>query len=148
MTREEITSYRPAQDPPIDPSQGQAPVQVSTNLAVEPRPPPRAPVMSTAEIAAYRSGEDPAYDPVERRGWWEVDMASGRPLSILSEHKGTKNNCFLQGKNAKCNETRNKVDIMFSGFMRQVFAFSDLLLHLRSCTFAVKDLQHETSQST
>lgn len=83
MTREEITSYRPAQDPPIDPSQGQAPVQVSTNLAVEPRPPPRASVMSTAEIAAYRSGEDPAYDPVERRGWWEVDMAQGRPLSIL-----------------------------------------------------------------
>ncbi len=95
MTREEITSYRPAQDPPIDPSQGQAPVQVSTNLAVEPRPPPRAPVMSTAEIAAYRSGEDPAYDPVERRGWWEVDMAQGRPLSVVLE------NILFTRKNAK-----------------------------------------------
>ena len=96
MTREEITSYRPAQDPPIDPSQGQAPVQVSTNLAVEPRPPPRAPVMSTAEIAAYRSGEDPAYDPVERRGWWEVDMAQGRPFSNFLESKNTQNNWILQ----------------------------------------------------
>ncbi|KAL0024099.1 hypothetical protein WJX79_006862 [Trebouxia sp. C0005] len=88
MTREEITSYRPAQDPPIDPSQGQAPVQVSTNLAVEPRPAPPAPVMSTAEIAAYRSGEDPAYDPVERRGWWDVDMASGGGTILPATTRG------------------------------------------------------------
>ncbi|KAL0017770.1 hypothetical protein WJX77_001053 [Trebouxia sp. C0004] len=88
MTREEITSYRPAQDPTIDPSQGQAPVQVSTNLAVEPRPPSRAPVMSTAEIAAYRSGEDPAYDPVERRGWWEVDMAQGGGTILPATTRG------------------------------------------------------------
>lgn len=67
MTREDITSYRPAQDPQIDPSEGQAPV-------VAPRPPP----MTTQEIAAYRSGEDPDFDPVERRGWWEVDLTAGR----------------------------------------------------------------------
>ena len=67
MTREEITSYRPAQDPEVDPSEGQAPVPVG------PRPPP----MTAQDIAAYRSGTDPDFDPVERRGWWEVDLTSG-----------------------------------------------------------------------
>lgn len=86
MTREEITSYRPAQDPAIDPSQGQCPVQVSTDLVEEARPPPPPPVMSTAEIAAYRSAEDPAYDPVQRRGWWEVDMTQGTPLAAAACH--------------------------------------------------------------
>ena len=66
MTREEITSYRPAQDPQTDPSEDAAPV-------VAPRPPP----MTTQQIAGYRSGEDPDFDPVERRGWWQVDLTSG-----------------------------------------------------------------------
>ncbi|KAL0055654.1 hypothetical protein WJX82_002810 [Trebouxia sp. C0006] len=112
MTREEITSYRPAQDPPIDPSQGQAPVQVSTNLAVEPRPPPRAPVMSTAEIAAYRSGEDPAYDPVERRGWWEVDMAQGGgtilPATTRGPSRGRRGTTGTQGAGVRSGAVRGR----------------------------------------
>ena len=76
MTREEITSYRPAQDPEIDPSQGQMPVQVPLDTAVQAPVAPRPPVMSSQEIAAYRSAEDPAYDPVQRRGWWDVVMSA------------------------------------------------------------------------
>lgn len=82
MTREEITSYRPAQDPEIDPGQGQQPVPVSLEGPVEAPVAPRPPVMSTAEIAAYRSAEDPAYDPVQRRGWWDVDMAQGQSNDV------------------------------------------------------------------
>ena len=69
MTREEIVAYRPGQDPEFDPSAGQG-------AAVAPAVPKRQ-VMSTADIAAYRPGEDPAYDPVERRGWWDVNIAQG-----------------------------------------------------------------------
>ena len=84
MTREEITSYRPAQDPEIDPSQGQMPVQVPLDTAVQAPVAPRPPVMSSQEIAAYRSAEDPAYDPVQRRGWWDVDMTQGHSHQHLS----------------------------------------------------------------
>lgn len=62
---EDTTSYRPPQDPQGEPS--------------EPPAPPRPPPMTPQEIAAYRSGEDPDFDPVERRGWWEVNLAAGGP---------------------------------------------------------------------
>lgn len=62
---EDTTSVRTSQDPQADSVEAPAPVA--------PRPPP----MTTQEIAAYRSGEDPDFDPVERRGWWEVNLAAG-----------------------------------------------------------------------
>lgn len=63
---EDTTTYGTPQDPQADSVEAPAPV-------VAPRPPP----MTTQEIAAYRSGEDPDFDPVERRGWWEVNLAAG-----------------------------------------------------------------------
>ena len=71
MTREEIVAYRPGQDPEYDPTAAQA---------APPAPKQRA--MTTADIAAYRPGEDPAYDPVERRGWWEVNIAEGSTSAL------------------------------------------------------------------
>lgn len=72
MTREEIVAYRPGQDPEFDPSAGRP---------AAPPAPPKPAVMSTADIAAYRPGEDPAYDPVERRGWWDVNIARGSAIN-------------------------------------------------------------------
>lgn len=75
MTRDEIVAYRPGQDPEFDPSAGQA---APAAPAV-----PKRQVMSTTDIAAYRPGEDPAYDPVERRGWWDVNIAQGTYLTQM-----------------------------------------------------------------
>ena len=75
MTRDEIVAYRPGQDPEFDPSAGQA---APAAPAV-----PKRQVMSTTDIAAYRPGEDPAYDPVERRGWWDVNIAQGTYLTQI-----------------------------------------------------------------
>ncbi|KAL3153612.1 hypothetical protein ABBQ32_013217 [Trebouxia sp. C0010 RCD-2024] len=73
---EDTTSVRTSQDPQADSVEAPAPVA--------PRPPP----MTTQEIAAYRSGEDPDFDPVERRGWWEVNLAAGGGTILPSNTRG------------------------------------------------------------
>ena len=84
MTGEGFTSNGPSQ---VDNVEGAAPVAA-------PRPPP----MTTQQIAAYRSGEDPDFDPVERRGWWEVDLAQGvstlQKLLLCSFGRMLHNFCF------------------------------------------------------
>lgn len=77
MTREEIVAYRPGQDPEYDPTAAQA----------APAAPKRVP-MTAAQIASYRPGEDPAYDPVERRGWWDVNIAQGRLHTLRKKDHG------------------------------------------------------------
>ena len=77
MSREDIVSYRPAQDPEIDPSQGRRPMPVSMDMTGDAPVAPKPPAISPQEIASYRPAEDPVYDPVQRRGWWDVDMGSG-----------------------------------------------------------------------